>query len=437
MGRYAIFIVLALTFSLLTYGQGIKSVFYAAEVDVIQNYNSNQARNIAQSAALVALAKLIDPSDTDLEPDEDEIIYVPSTPDLFEDWPLMQGSYRYRVQNFGDSLVVLNSEGRFDETVYTHSIVMDFSGASWNPDLSRAVFANGRIDLTGSARITGHAGTNATGPSMVTFDGTAGVDSTLSIGPGGIGPIVVTHPSYTANWYNELDNLSSPQSFTLPDFPDSPATTPCSCIIDATWWPIHPPLTPADYEGKYINEIRLATGLTLDLHVGSEDRVLHVGYLNINGGYLNIIGTGKLTIFVENNLNMGGSGTINNNRTSETMFTYYRGTNNLTFAGSTRFTGGLYARTTNIAIGGGGGINGNIISGGTSVTIDGGAYAVSRVVFAPNAHVRVLAGATVHGAIVADRFTADGGTRVTYNPSLDDPLPEFGSERTLAVRFWR
>ncbi len=439
MGRYAVFIVLALTFSLMTYGQGLRNTFFSAEAVANQNFSNTQARNIAQSAAYVAIQKILDTSDNMLNPAKNATLNYPSGTNAFLDWPDMQGSYRFTVQNQNDTLIVLQSFGRFGNTTYRVDVMMSNESSDWNPDLTRAVFSDGRIDLSGSARIVGHAGSNATGISMITLAGTARVDSTLSIGPGAVGLLTVSHPVWGGPWYNELKNLSQPQTFELPDFPASPASAPRPNVI-VTSWPVHPPLNPADYEGRFIPELRIESNVRLTLNIGNEDRVLHVGHLNIINGHIDIIGTGKLTIFVEDRITMGSSSTVNNNtgRNSGQMFTYYRGTHALNLAGGTRFTGGIYARVADIAITNGGGINGNIITGGTSLKITGGAYANSRVMYAPNAYVEVRNGAVVNGAIVSNRFVADGNTRVIYNRSLTDPLPQIGgSEQRLAVRSWR
>jgi hypothetical protein len=81
MGRYAIFIVLALIISLGTYGYGLQSTFSSSGTDAIDFYNKSQARNIAQSAALVAIQKLVVEEDEAYQPEEDDAILIPASAD--------------------------------------------------------------------------------------------------------------------------------------------------------------------------------------------------------------------------------------------------------------------------------------------------------------------------------------------------------------------
>jgi hypothetical protein len=142
-------------------------------------------------------------------------------------------------------------------------------------------------------------------------------------------------------------------------------------------------ITNAYFENSYVPSITIQGNRTLTINVGNEDRVLRVGSLDIQQGNLNIIGTGKLTIYVENMFNLSGSSTMNQHRDSHTAFVYYAGTTALNFAGATKYKGGVYAKTANIGIGGSGGIQGNIITGGADVNIYGNAEALSRMVYAP------------------------------------------------------
>lgn len=123
----------------------------------------------------------------------------------------------------------------------------------------------------------------------------------------------------------------------------------------------------------------------------------------------------------------------------ETTFVYYRGSSTLDFAGSTTFRGGVYAQTANVRIVGSGGIQGNIITGGSSVEVFGNAEANSRVLFAPNAHVQLTGSVRIRGAVVANRFTATGNTRVFFATEFDDAFPEMrgGGSKTKFVRSWR
>ena len=192
MGRYAIFIVLALTFSLMTYGQGLRNVFFASEVELTRNHSTSQARNIAQSAAFVAIQNVLD-EDATFTPGENATIRIPADGG-FSDWPQMQGAYRYEIINQADTLLRVLSVGRFNTREYTTEIEIGMGDDTWEPDVTRAVFSGARFTLDGSARIVGgHVATNATDAGAVQLGWSARIDSSLSIGPGAIEGLTVVN----------------------------------------------------------------------------------------------------------------------------------------------------------------------------------------------------------------------------------------------------
>jgi len=440
MGRYAIFIVLALTFSLMTYGQGLRNVFFASEVELTRNHSTSQARNIAQSAAFVAIQNVLD-EDATFTPGENATIRIPADGG-FSDWPQMQGAYRYEIINQADTLLRVLSVGRFNTREYTTEIEIGMGDDTWEPDVTRAVFSGARFTLDGSARIVGgHVATNATDAGAVQLGWSARIDSSLSIGPGAIeGLTVVNKNSSGSNIGLGVKNLPREENYTLPEFPDFPAGAPVvGSIVTSSGG--GRTIGPADYENVFIPEIRVQGNRQLTINVGSEDRIIHVGRLDIKQGHVRIIGDGHVTFYVEDFFDVAGSSTVNATRDPETTFVYYKGTGELKFTGSTSYRGGIYAETANIGIGGSGGIQGNIMTGGSSVEIFGNAEANSRIIFAPNAHVELKGSGRVRGAIVADRFTAGGNTRVFYTTAFDDVFPEMrgpgGGSRNKFVRNWR
>jgi len=442
MGRYAIFIVLALIISLGTYGYGLQSTFSTSGTDAIDFYNKSQARNIAQSAALVAIQKLVVEEDEAYQPEEDDEIQIPASADSSLAWDDMGGNFRYTIQNLGDTLVIIQSTGMYRTDEYSVDVVLAYGGGGWDPDLPHAVFAETSILMTGSARIVGHAGTNSTAFRAVDLAWSTGIDSSLQIGPGGDHANVVREANFqNGNVGGEITNLPAPKLYPLPDYPDYPAKVDVQSSMIVSSWPVKPPIYPSDYDGKYFPELRITSNAVLTMHVGSEDRVLHVGNLNIQQGHINIIGTGKLTIYAETNITLNGSSTVNNNdinRNENSLFMFYGGSNSINFAGNTRFKGGAYIETANLTIGGSGGISGPIITGGTSVIVSGNAEAHSRVLYAPNAFVQLNGSGRVRGSVIADRFSAVGNTRVFYTNQFNSQLPTFGGgAKKLAVRRWR
>ncbi|MCH8495956.1 MAG: hypothetical protein LAT57_10060, partial [Balneolales bacterium] len=207
MGRYAIMIVLALTFALMAYGHGLRTTFWVSELEATRNFSLNQARNIAQSAAMIASMNITE-EDASFTPSSNSTLRIPSD-GSFATWPVMQGNYRYEIENQGDSLLILRSFGEFQDQIYRVDVTIASEADEWNPNVSRAVFAGTRIDLSGSSRITGHVATNATNVGAVTLQWSSVIDSSLAIGPGGIPLLTVVNPRpFNANVGLGLRNLT-------------------------------------------------------------------------------------------------------------------------------------------------------------------------------------------------------------------------------------
>jgi hypothetical protein len=435
-------LVLALSFSLMLYSAGLRTTFFSAESESIRNFGQNQARNIAQSAAAIAVEKILDEDDEDLNPESDETLQFPLSLSAFEPWVQMQGSYRYTIQNQADTLIIVRSTGRYENTSYTVEVTLEMGSDEWEFQPRRAVFAGTRINLEGSARIRGHVATNATGVGMVNMGWSTQIDSSLAIGPGGVPVLTVINPRPgNTNIGEGITTLTREETYPMPEFPDFPSAASVAASITVSGGGGVVTYSHTDFEGYYIPEIRIQGNRTIRMNVGNEDRVLYVGHLNIDQGHLEITGSGSLTIFVANNITLNGSSTLNRHGTPEQVFTFYKGASELSFAGSTTFKGGVFAETANIRIGGSGGIQGNIITGGSSVEIFGNAEANSRVIYAPNAHVQLTGAGRARGAIVSDRFSAIGAATVTFTSNLDAEIPPLkgggGGGRKARVRNWR
>jgi hypothetical protein len=436
MGKYSLIVVLALSFAILLYSNGFRTIQSASTNYTVEAHATQQARNIAYSSALFLRNVILE--DESILPSENEVTQVPMNLSTFLPWEEMNGDYRYSLRNEGDTLLVLTSIGRYNNQTYRLQGLFNYQTSSWDPDLSKAVFSQSGIKLTGSSRIRGHAGTNATANNSVDLAWSTKIDSSLVIGPGGNVSTTVKQSNFQqGNVGLSITSLPAPAVFELPEFPEFPEKLLYSNNISASGGSNPPTINPSYYDGRFIPEINISGNRTVTIYVGDVDRTIHVGTLNIQQGHLNVIGTGKLTLNVENSITLNGSSTINNNRTADRMFTFYKGASKIDFGGSTTWKGGMYVESADIRIGGSGGISGNIITGGSSVDISGNAEANSRVLFAPNANVTLSGSGRLRGSIVAGSFSASGSTYVQYSTDFSDELPDFsGDEPVLSFRYW-
>ena len=448
MGKYALLLVSALIFSLLTYSYALKNALFQSNTRTVQSYSQNQAHNIAQSAAMVAVNSIRNEGDdSDFSPGSDNTFHYPSQ-NTFEEWGDMHGEYRLSAINQGDSLLTIQSRGKFEDTEYVVNVGLVSTGSSgWVPNLDQAVHAENSILLRGSSSIQGDASINSINSGAVDISGgpQAIITGNLFIGPGGVASDVA--PDKRSHWGGggpgvaggDIYVMEEELEYEMPEFPAYPnfnLTAPSVYVKgngSAT-------LNPSDYEGYYISEISVKSNTNLTINVGDEERTMFVGNFNIDQGHVNIVGDGKLNLYVVDDMSLGGSSSINRNGDVNNIFMFYGGQNELAFRGNTEFNGGLFAKTANVTLGGSNSLKGSLITGGSEVVIHGAAFATSRVVYAPHAEVELVGSGHIYGSVISDTFVAKGNAHVVYQEDLDSELPDLGgagnSTGFSVVTFW-
>jgi hypothetical protein len=151
MGKYAIYIVSALIFSMLTYSSALRNALFISNSRMVESHSINQAQNIAQSALMVAVKDIMtNGGDSSFHPDEDEEYSYPSA-NGFSSWNELHGAYNIRTINQGDTLLTVQATGRFDDASYEASIglrkIPPTGGGFLWPDLDKAVYSEETIDL--------------------------------------------------------------------------------------------------------------------------------------------------------------------------------------------------------------------------------------------------------------------------------------------------
>ncbi|WP_100371702.1 DUF7305 domain-containing protein [Bacillus sp. FJAT-45037] len=184
-------------------------------------------------------------------------------------------------------------------------------------------------------------------------------------------------------------------------------------------------------DGNYsFKDINVTSNYKLKINTGEQDRILVVDHLNNTNGHIEVIGSGKLTIYVRDKITMGSGSTINNNGSIDRLNVYLEGNKsgglpkNLKLSGSQKIYGSLFAEDANIEITAGGGFQGAIVTGGNQVKVDGGTRNNS-LIYAPNATFTLSGGGIVNGMVISNRFSGDGGTRINYQPIDVESVPFF------------
>ncbi|MCH8486778.1 MAG: hypothetical protein LAT75_07925, partial [Candidatus Cyclonatronum sp.] len=77
MGNYALILVMALSFAIAIYTININQQVLISDAQVSDSYSLNQSRNVAQSAAQLAVAKILNKADAQFNPAADQVIFFP------------------------------------------------------------------------------------------------------------------------------------------------------------------------------------------------------------------------------------------------------------------------------------------------------------------------------------------------------------------------
>ncbi|GAA0498316.1 hypothetical protein GCM10008986_26750 [Salinibacillus aidingensis] len=189
----------------------------------------------------------------------------------------------------------------------------------------------------------------------------------------------------------------------------------------------------------------------LDINTLNSDKQLVVEQLDLNGHDIEISGTGKLDIFITDDLNLvrgrhhgSDRGSINTNGTTESLNIYLKGSDKkITLKGDQVINGSLFAEDADINLEPGArknnrnGILGHIFSGGDSFNLNGNASTDSKIIYMPNAHFDLRGGGgtepNIKGSIVAksigkSKNKLSGNIHIQYGLDKDVPLPvETGS----------
>lgn len=177
------------------------------------------------------------------------------------------------------------------------------------------------------------------------------------------------------------------------------------------------------------NNLKLSTfslrdNLTFTIDVGDSDKILYVDKFEIPNGTLNITGSGKLTIFVEDEIAFGNT-YLNLKASPDKLDIYYAGNKGLNFANNVFLKANLYIKQANINYQNGGGFNGTLYSNGYgNIRLAGGVYNESIKFVVPNYDFTVTEGATVKGSIICNNVLLSGGASIigSSSNSLDDSI---------------
>jgi cytoskeletal protein CcmA (bactofilin family) len=296
-----------------------------------------------------------------------------------------------------------------------------------------AVFADGKIDLSGSGEIIGDVGTNLTSANAISIEGGGGVriqgdchfpegasEEAISVAEGITKPNMKTTPK---------------RNYQLPDFPEFPSFSKLDHLpiekdgntyylidnqgdITVDWW-VDDGYVLELNRNAYIPNINVKSYKKLTIKADTNIKLV-VDDISING-YIDFIGNGKVTLYVKNTINLG-SKALNEksqgeteNQAIEQLTIYYKGTEKLTVGDDAKVYASIYAETAQVQLTAGSGYMGHIFTGSTEpLEISGDADAISRIIYAPFAPVLCTASGKVEGSIICKSIEVSGDGEIKF-----------------------
>lgn len=382
----------------------------------------------------------------------DRIIASPSTPKFEEQFGFQPEAIVTVTKGNEKGTYTIESEGVIDRQsrTLTKNFTVKWNGSENDGDEGGpitippklATFVSGDMSLTG-AQIKGNVYSSLNQNDSIFIDwGTNISDGDIFV-PAGYEHVAIRTPPH-------MNNIPEPQpmgesiSFSLPPFPAEFPTypTPSNTKVNGldvikngklTFYTNVNSFVLSMEENLSFTEIQITEDATLTIDVGHSDKAIVVDRLNIPQGHIQIKGDGNLTIYVKDQITIGGSSTINHGQPYSRLNMYLKGSGNknnpklLNYYGIEKIYGSLYAEDANIIIGGSGGFQGHIFTGGTSVEITGDASGVPAFIYAPNADISVHGSGKVAGSLIGKTLTTTGYVHITFQEFPIDQLPFFSS----------
>lgn len=287
-----------------------------------------------------------------------------------------------------------------------------------------AVQTSGDITLK-SAKINGSAVSNSGSIHLID-------DSNIT------GAIGTNKPLDAPNWLIQREKLNdrlvnkTVPEILLPEFPSysfislSSANYPKDFPITngsyaAGWNPPNSRENLSMKEDSKLNNFTVPDGKTINIDIGDKTVNLLVEdtFKIGSNATVNIIGTGKLNIFVKKSLTIIGTLGVTN-RDPNNINVYYSGSSVPKIDdGGCLIAASLIIEKADLDLRGGGEMSGNIISGGSNISIHDDRKPTGQYIIAPKA--KVTLGGYFHGVIIAQSYLGDGYGAVTYRPGIVPP----------------
>ncbi|HBK85157.1 MAG TPA: hypothetical protein DDZ53_03895 [Firmicutes bacterium] len=303
-------------------------------------------------------------------------------------------TYRLRIESKG----IASTTARFPQIVsLTMPIIIIPRGNGMPaPPLDMALFADTAFSLA-ATRIRGDAVTNATGSNSIRLSWAPVLEHMISgdltLGVGADPKTVVKLPwlrSMSEVVRGQVRNLSTPILFPNPTVPTPPSNLLMNSSLSISKGGTYTITNDSYYPEINLNDSDPFSRARLIIDVGRAERNIRVGTLRLGDwSDLRLVGTGKLNLFVDDEIIVGGSSSFNSDLSHDKALVYYGGTGVFFVPNWAAFNGTIVASKADAVVAGLAKMAGHIITGGNSVKLSGIMKAGTALIYAPNAEVDI------------------------------------------------
>lgn len=291
-----------------------------------------------------------------------------------------------------------------------------------------AIFADSSLTFNGNIEVIGSIGTNSTEEGIITFNG-----SKSSVTNGSVFAPDENDEIVKGNKNANIPQVTKQKKYNLElfDFPVFPE----GLIVQEKDLEIKNE-TVNIWKDKEFESIQITNDATI--HTGDSDRRIVVDNLIIDdNSNLKIAGSGNLKLYVRNKVEIGGSSTINGEKSIGKFTLYLQGNlpANLTVGENVTIRGSFYIEDGTIGLPNNLDFQGPLLTKTSNINIDE-VVAVS-LLYAPNADVTLKANGQVEGAMIVKSLTASGqgndATAIIYKEFDYSSSPFFNSEKAKPI----
>lgn len=405
-------VVLSVTLCLLLLGAGLVALGYSDLKQSVRQQKNAEALYIARGATdAVASYLLAHPEAIPqvLARGYDEVVLengAKFTVNVSEDADgrILISSTGYSGENF--ERLTFSLEPR-TEVVYSDPQVV-------YPVFDMAVFAEGSITVGNSGLIDGNLGSHTVLDDDVYLNNSSTVDGSIQVGIGA-NPYDVVKLKNGAQVYGIITNLEEERHYPMPIFPEFPDLPNRGNINTSS--------TVSISESGSYGSINIKNSGKLIFNVSSGTLRVRAKELTLsNSSNVEIVGSGKLILYIEDKVEFKNSSNFNvNTGDPNKALVYYKGASSkLKINNSCTFCGSIYAETADFDLANSGMILGSIFTGGTDVKLSNSSQALVQVIYAPNALVTLHNSGYVKGAIVCKEFESKNSSVVEFSADAQE-----------------